>query len=478
LVLALFVCILLLIYASSSKDLKGIPGPRGYPIFGTFFLSLKNRERLLEFVVELTEKYGKVWTFWAIGAPPRIGIMDPKSLEWILKTNFKNYEKGDEFHNAFEPFLGDGIFNADGILWKKQRQVASALFTKNELLSMSELSVKNGFVVLEQLSQVALSKKFCDIQEIFQRFSLDTIGELAFGVEIGSLKSKVPFAISFDNANKGVVQRSFHPFYRIWFLNWLLPYTRVDKDLRQTLRTLDQFSYQVIKERKNVDDLEERKDLLSRYLCMTDDEGIKFSDKYLRDIMINLILAGRDSASQLVTWTCYLLSQNPEKEKKLLQEIDEELRGETPSLHNVKNLKYLKAVLDETLRIWPPVPIERKYALEDDQLPNGTFIPKGTVVVWSVWAMGRMSEFWENPMEFLPERWLETENIHNPAFIPFLIGPRTCLGQNMAYLQAKILLCLLYQKFTFSHVPHHIVTYDSAITLKARFGMEMFVQNR
>jgi cytochrome P450 len=343
---------------------------------------------------------------------------------------------------------------------------------------MSQISVKNGMVVLDQLNQFASSKNFCDIQETFQRFSLDTIGELAFGVEIGSLKSKVPFAISFDNANKAVVERSFHPFYRMWFLNWLLPYTSIDNHLKKAIKTLDEFSYRVIRERKTVEDLEEREDILSRYLCTTDDEGNKFSEKYIRDAMINLILAGRDSASQLVTWTAYLLSQNPEKEKKLLQELDQELRGETPSLHNVKNLKYLRAVLDETLRIWPPVPIERKYALEDDRLPDGTFIPKGTVVVWSVWTMGRMSEFWDQPMEFLPERWLETDNAHNPAFIPFLIGPRTCLGQNMAYLQAKILLCLLYQKFTFSHVPHHVVTYDSAITLKARYGMEMYIHRR
>jgi len=382
---------------------------------------------------------------------------------------------------SFEPFLGDGIFNVDGVTWKRQRQVASTIFTKNELIGMGEIFIKNGKKVLSFLESEAKSKEKVDLQEIFQKFTLDSIGEIAFGVEIGSMDKKVRFAQEFDDANKFTVFRSFNLLFRLKALNWLLPLSNAQRSLFKSIQYLNEFSYNIIQDRRKDPTLPERSDLLSKYLSLTDDEGKPFTDKYLRDIMINIMLAGRDTTSQLLTWTCYLLSQNPEKEQKLIEEIERTLKGEEPDIHNTKDMIYLKAVLNETLRLWPPVPAERKVAVVDDTLPNGIFIPKDTIVVWSLYSMGRMSEYWDKPNEYMPERWLsddKTSLVHHQAFMPFLIGPRSCLGQNMAYIQAKILMCLMYQKFTFQHVPDHKVTYDISVTLKAKYGMMMFVNQR
>jgi len=225
--------------------------------------------------------------------------------------------------------------------------------------------------------------------------------------------------------------------------------------------------------------VEERKDLLSRFICMKDEDDKPYSDQYLRDIIINALLAGRDTTSQLLLWGLYLLSQNPDKEAKLLEEIQNTLENEPPNYENTKNMKYLKAVLDETLRQFPPVPIDRKTAQSDDVLPNGMFVPKGTIVFWSLFVMGRMHNYYENPLAFVPERWLTEDQPKHKAFMPFLFGPRICLGQTMAYTQAKVVMCLLLPLFQFHVVPDQIIHYDAIfLTLRAKYGIKMKVTKR
>jgi cytochrome P450 len=206
----------------------------------------------------------------------------------------------------------------------------------------------------------------------------------------------------------------------------------------------------------------------------------------------------------LLTWCLYLLSLNPDKEQKLIEEINSTLNGESPNFENTKNMPFLKAVLDETLRLWPPVPLDRKTAVQDDVLPCGLKIKSGvrffvfcdsqffkTILVWNLWGMGRMEEYYEEPLKFKPERWLDEQNGGKKVeglFIPFMYGPRTCLGQKMvrfegvfgvnekAYIQASVMMCMLLQKFRFRHVPGHVAIYDPMfVTMRSRYGMQMYV---
>ena len=198
---------------------------------------------------------------------------------------------------------------------------------------------------------------------------------------------------------------------------------------------INKFCYDIITERRRDNNADGRTDLLSRYIQMDQD----FSDIYLRNVMINLLLAGRDTTSQLLIWSLYMLSKNPEKEAKLAQEINSTLNGELPNYDNTKSMPYLKAVLDETLRLWPPVPLDRKTAVQDDVLPSGVKVKKGTILVWNLYAMGRMEEYWNRATEFLPERWLseETKTKTEALFIPFMYGPRQCLGQKMVKITTQ-----------------------------------------
>lgn len=180
--------------------------------------------------------------------------------------------------------------------------------------------------------------------------------------------------------------------------------------------------------------IKDRMDILSYFLERTDENGQPFTDQYLQDIVMNFIIAGRDTTAVTLSWTFYCLSTHPEVRKRLLEEIDSTLRGQKPTYDDIDTqLPYLHAVVKEVLRLYPPVPKDPKMALEDDTLPDGTFVPAGTAVVYTPYVMGRLEEMYENPLQFNPDRWLDAENAKKTLFeYPvFQAGPRTCLGMSM-----------------------------------------------
>jgi len=271
--------------------------------------------------------------------------------------------------------------------------------------------------------------------------------------------------------------RIFTPFWQ-----YLGPLVKCERDMRDSIAVVNHYVYELIRERKQDPELEKRTDLLSRYLLLKDENGKPFTESYLRDIILNIIIAGRDTTAQTLTWCFYLLSQNERVLQKLLDELAEQLGGADPTYDNVKNLKYIQAVIDETLRLYPPVPIDPKMALNDDVLPNGFVIKKGFIVEWNQWVMGRHPDFWDCPTEMRPERWFgdnggkPVPHGNQPPFIPFQFGPRTCIGIQFAYLEIKVVLCSVLQAgLRLKLHPHPPVEVQSSITLTCRYGMPMTV---
>jgi len=320
------------------------------------------------------------------------------------------------------------------------------------------------------------TNEILDIQNIFARCTLDSIGEIAFGYDIGCLKDEsVPFSNAFNLLQNCVAERFYNPLYEIWPL--LVP---SERKIAPSLRVIDDFAFDLIAKRKK-QDLSERTDLLSQYMKLEDENNQPFSDEYLRDVIVNLLVAGRDTTASTLTFCFYLLSQSPRVEAKLLQEINETLHGDEPNYDNIKDMKYLHAVIEETLRIYPPVSYDPKCAIQDDVLPNGTRISKGTVVYWSAFMSGKSSLLWDEPYEFRPERWLgENGSIPVEAInaIPFQAGPRVCLGKAMAYLEIKLFLILLLQEFHFELAKNFVLQFERSIVLSVRNGMKMGICRR
>eukprot|EP01103_Thecamoeba_quadrilineata_P010371 TRINITY_DN221_c0_g2_i1.p1 TRINITY_DN221_c0_g2~~TRINITY_DN221_c0_g2_i1.p1 ORF type:complete len:494 (-),score=100.74 TRINITY_DN221_c0_g2_i1:28-1509(-) len=457
-----------------------IKGPSGIPVFYNSLEVIKNRDRIYDYFLDLTTKYGHSFSIRVPFVPRILITVDPTTVDHILRTNFDNYIKGPSLTAKMQIFLGNGIFNSNGHTWKMQRQVASHMFTNNGLKDMAQVFLKHGKSVVSLLQEVSVKDKTVDMQNLFCRFTLDSIGEIAFGTNFDSLHAEeFPFAQAFNQATLSLDERFTNP---LWKLCW---WTNSEKKLRESVATLDRYAYELINQRRSDPNLETNKDLLSQHIRLKPDPEIVIDDKFLRDTILNFMIAGRDTTAQTLLWTFYLLSQNPRVEDKLISEIDSTLKGGLPTYENVKSMKYLQAVIDETLRLYPAVPLDPKYAVNDDVLPNGTKIPAGTTVEWTAWLMGRHPDFWENPLECIPERWIEPDanggkKVPNrvPPFIPFQFGPRLCLGMNMAYLEVKIMICLLLSKLKLRLAPNQTVRYQPTITLSAKEGIWFHVVPR
>mmetsp|Transcript_12968 Transcript_12968/g.14360 ORF Transcript_12968/g.14360 Transcript_12968/m.14360 type:complete len:506 (+) Transcript_12968:66-1583(+) len=497
--LLLVVCVSLVVflilntlYISNYKKQLSAPGPF-VPIMGIgkLLLFLSYRKRVLEiglypFIVERFKMFGSVWGLKGVDGRTKLLVAEPSCLEHVLKGKFGNYIKGPKFQYCFKELFGDGIFNVNGEEWKKQRKVASHLFKTREIRQMLDVFNKHAQQVMHIINKSASSGSSIDIQSLFARYTLDSIAEIAFGYELDSLNeqsqdtTKKEFASSFNRASALVAWTFLSPFYYgLRKLPWLqrLFFGKEMEEQTACIKKMDDVIYHIINKRKTDTDhqLEKRQDLLSGFFQYAKKNNVVFSDTYLRDITLNFMLAGRDTTSAASAFCAYLLAKNPDKQEKVIAEIDKHTNGQLPDYDTIKKLSYLRACIDETLRLYPPVPADPKESVDHDKLPNGTVIQPGTDIVWFAYAQGRMEEYWDEPLKFLPERWLgdSKENLmkHPYQFIPFHAGPRTCLGKQMAYTEVAALLCCVLQKYKLDVVGVDPPKLALAVTLMSENGV-------
>jgi len=231
---------------------------------------------------------------------------------------------------------------------------------------------------------------------------------------------------------------------------------------------LDKESRKFIASARSDPELSKRKDLLALFIQAEEKES--FSATYLRDMVLNFVIAGRDTTACTLSWLFYVLSINPEVQRKLQEEIDAKLPdGEAPTFKAVsaRNMPYLNGVVYEVLRLYPPVPVDGKTCQEDDVFPDGTKVPKGTLCMWQPYAMGRDANIYPDPMVVKPERWIPFEAPSPHEFPVFQAGPRICLGMDMAQFEAKIATIMLLQKFSFTLKPgeEDKIHYSNTLTM-------------
>jgi len=231
-----------------------------------------------------------------------------------------------------------------------------------------------------------------------------------------------------------------------------------------------------LEKKTQTDIIEKNNDLLSRFLCLKDDKWAPYSSEFLRDIILNFVIAGRDTTGQLLTWTFYILSQHPDVYGKLLKEIEN--FNEDLSIQSIKSLTYLDNVIHETLRLYPPVPVVFRTCDGDDILPSGLPIKKGERMNMNVYDLHRSKKYWDDPEEFIPERWDKKPITHPFQFIPFYAGPMVCLGKQLALLEAKILIIKLLKQYTFELDTTHTIRPRKNIILISSSGVKMFFKKR
>ncbi|XP_059625983.1 cytochrome P450 94A1-like [Cornus florida] len=422
--------------------------PRSYPLIGSYLAFYANRKRHIQWTSDVVRD-SPTSTF-ILDRPlgsRSVLTANPSNVQHLLKTHFHQYQKGDIFRRTLSDFLGNGIFNADGETWKFQRQVSSHEFNTKSLRKFVEhvVDVELSDRLLPILSAAAKNRTVLDLQDVLQRFAFDNICKIAFGYDPAYLLPSLPpakFAEAFENAVRISSERfnSFLPL--IWktkrFFN-----IGSEKQLRIAVNEVREFAKQIIKEKKQELTVKaelDSVDILSRFLISGHSD-----ENFVTDIVISFILAGRDTTSAALTWFFWLVSGNPDVEDKLVREIGE--KSDSPVYDEVKDMVYTHASLSESMRLYPPVPIDSKEATEDDVWPDGTVVKKGMRVTYHPYAMGRVEKLWGSDWaDFRPERWLENEEVTGKvkfvgrdaySYPVFQAGPRICLGKEMAFLQMK-----------------------------------------
>ncbi|KAG5416871.1 ALK2 [Candida metapsilosis] len=387
---------------------------------------------------------------------------DPENIKAILATQFNDFCLGTR-HAHFKPLLGDGIFTLDNQGWKDSRSMLRPQFAREQIshVKMLEPHMQVFF------KHVRKNKgKVFDLQELFFRFTVDSSTEFLFGASVDSLKDasigmqsesnevdgKEQFAQSFNFSQQYLSSRS-----TMQGLYWLLN----SKKFRESNANVHRFAQHYVKRALSLSPEELEKQ--DGYVFLYELAKHTRDPKVLQDQLLNIMVAGRDTTAGLLSFVFFELARNPQVYAKLREEIGtrfglgEESRVEEITFESLKNCEYLKAVLNECLRLYPSVPQNFRVATRNTTLPRGggpdgmspILVTKGQTVVYTVYSTHRMEEFYgKDALDFRPERWFEPETRKlGWAFVPFNGGPRICLGQQFALTEASYVTTRLVQEF-------------------------------
>ncbi|XP_030527458.1 alkane hydroxylase MAH1-like [Rhodamnia argentea] len=476
--------------------------PRNWPLVGMLPELLLNLSRVHDWATGILERSRcnfLLRLLWFSGMD-MLFTADPANVHYIMSTNFGNFPKGPEFKRVFD-VLGDGIFNSDSDRWRMQRRVAQALMNDQRfhrfLATTTSDKVENGLLkVFDELSRRGVT---VDLQDLFQRFTFDSACKFVTGFDPGSLSvefPEVPFSKALDDAEEVIFYRHLYPE---WFgtLQRLLG-IGVEEKLRRAWEDMDQIvgNYIVLKRVELREGTREAKgdengaDLLTSYMVENETLGaLECNDKFLRDTILNFMVAGKDTTSSALTWFFWALSMNPSVEMRIVEEIRSVIPKEEENLsvfkigEHMDKMVYLHGALCESLRLYPPVPFQHKCPVKADVLPSGHTVDPGTKILFHLYSMGRMKSVWgEDCLEFRPERWISERGgiRHEPSykFLAFNAGPRTCLGKEMAFTQMKTVTAAVIINYEVHVVEGHPVRPSNSIILHMKHGLRAKLTRR
>ncbi len=430
---------------------KSLPGPG--ILESLFFLPEFKRHYPHAFLL-LFQKYGSVYR---IDIPFRaIFAGEPRLIEYVLKKNAKNYTKS-KLYDPLRPIIGNGLVTSEGETWKKSRRIIAPEFHPKSI---------NGFIPSMLRYTQALSHEWTqalernggkqlniDLSEAMMGLTLAIVGETFFGDSMGSKSAEIA-----DNLYV-LLEYSVKQTFQ------LIPMP--NKQVRMAEDNMNRLSLDLIQKRKQGLN-HDRQDVLSRLLLAKE-----MDDSQLLDEVKTLILAGHETTSLLLTWCWYLLAKNPEVEKKLHDEVD------SIDHSHLEKLTYTRQVILETMRLYPPIPVISRQAIEEDEF-EGIHIPKGMLIQLAPYVTHRDPRFWENPDEFIPERFSEDKKeSEGLTYFPFAAGQRACIGEHFAMTEAIVILATLASQFRFRlKNPEEIVQSQAINTLRPIGGLNVFVNKR
>ncbi|KAI4347461.1 hypothetical protein L6164_008273 [Bauhinia variegata] len=491
--LALTIVLAVLIIKIHGRRFSG-KKKRYHPVAGTVLHLLYNFNRLLDYMTELTRER-KTYRLLSF-CRSEVYTADPANVEHILAGNFANYGKGWYHHSILTDLLGDGIFTVDGEKWRHQRKAACSQFSTKLLREFSNSVFKSNAVKLAGIvSGAAMLKETIELQDLFMKVTLDSVFKVVLGVELdtmcGTYEEGTKFSNAFDEASAATMNRYFNIFWKIKrFFN-----IGSEAVLKNSIQVIDEYVYKLVKIKieqvtKLQDDFSTRRgDILSRFIELKETDP-----KYLKDIILSFIIAGKDTTAIALSWFLYILCKHADVQEKIAQEVREATRVAHASTimelvngvteEALEKMQYLHAALTETLRLYPPVPVEGKYCFADDKFPDGFCVRKGDLVSFQPYVMARMKFLWgDDAEEFRPERWLdENGQIQQESpfkFTAFQAGPRICLGKEFSYRQMKIFSAILLGSHKFKLADEKKpIKHKTMLTLQIDGGLHVQASQR
>ncbi len=434
------------------------PGPKGRYLVHSPLLGgagpLVNLPRM-------AREYGDV-SFWQFLYVSSYFFAHPNDVESVLVTQYRSFNKG--FGTRANPeVFGNGLLTSEGDFWLRQRRLSQPAFHRTRIAAYAEIMVREA----EQMLNGWRDGEQLDLHREMMRTTLAIATRTLFGVDLGPQMPAVAGALdAFVRQNAGL---------SVWQLFLKLPTLKRWRYLRG-VRTLNDIVYGIIRERRasGMGD-----DLLSDLLRVQDIDGSFMTDQQLRDEVMTMLLAGHETTALALSWAWFLLASYPETQAKLQDEVDRTLAGRLPAAADMAQLPYANNVVRETMRLYPPAWVVTRMASEQVEV-GGYVVPAGSNIIISPWVTHRDERFFPQPDVFDPDRWTTERERLLPkfAYFPFGGGPRVCIGNNFALMEAAMLLAAVAQRFHISLAPGETVEPLSSITLRPKNGVHVRLRRR
>jgi cytochrome P450 len=441
--------------------LEQIPGPQGRFLVGS---APEFNGDTLNFLLGV-RSYGDMVKVSLAGIPLII-VQHPDLMREVLVTQAPKFKKNAFTINILKPYVGDGLFSSDGELWKHQRRLIQPLFHTKYIGNYAETMVQYADDLARKWAEGGTRQVDRDMNQLTMRIIAKTLFDADVEHEAGEVGDSITEGLHLIEQKL----QSLLPL-PVWIPTHNNRRTRVVVDRQHAL--VQGF----IEVRRR--DPQDRIDLLSLLLNARDEADQPMSDRQIQDEALTLFNAGHETTSVAMMWTWYLLSQHPEVEAKLHAELDRVLGGKLPTLADLPQLPYTEMILKEALRLFPPAYGTSRDALEPVTI-GGYTLQKGQTIFMNFYGVQRDARFFPDPNRFDPERFSpeREKDIPKYAYLPFGGGPRVCIGNAFAMMEAQLLLATLAQRFSLSVAPGFEVIPQRLFTLRARYGMKMVVKNR
>jgi cytochrome P450 len=451
--------------AVTTGKLASPPGPRGYPMLGILPMLLRNP---LEFLTNIVSEYGDIVSL-PIGSQRFYLLNNPDCLKHVLQTNNRNYQKGINLAIT-KQLLGNGLFNSEGDFWLQQRRLVQPAFHHQRIAGMATIIASAATDLADRWQTNLARGEIFDIGKEMRLLTRRIVVTTMFSSTITDEET--------DTVGNALEVAFTHIGRHMWLAAVPDRLRPGHRQFQQAVETIDDLIYRLIDERRR--SRRKADDLLAMLLDARDEEtGSGMSDQQLRDEIMTIFVAGHETIATTLTWFWHLLAQHPEIEHRLRAELDTVLNGRAPTFQDLPRLTYTKMVIEEVMRFYPVVWILFRTPLTDD-LIGGYHIPANSIVMFSPYLLHRHPHLWEHPNRFDPDHFSPERAAGRSrfAYLPFSAGPRQCIGNAFAMMEAQLIVATLAQRYLLQRLPEYTVVPSVTGTLHPRYGLQMKVKPR